>query len=86
MQILNYFNCCNIDNIKSINFIHSISIYSIILILVAIGLHITLIIYGSNIIGLYPGGLTIKQWAICLGLSLMVIIVGLIIRQLPYDN
>jgi hypothetical protein len=83
--MLNYFNCCNIDNIKSINFIHNISIYSLLLILFAIGLHITVIIYGGNILGLYPGGLTIKQWAICLGFSLMVIIVGLIIRQLPYD-
>lgn len=85
MQIFNYFNCRNLYHQNSINFIHGISVKMVVVIIIAIVLHVLVILYGDNVFGLYPGGLTIKQWAICLGLSLIVIIVGLVIRQLPYD-
>lgn len=53
--------------------------------LVAFGLQVIAIHTGSNLFHVYPYGLTLKQWAICIGLALIVILIGLIISQVPYD-
>lgn len=85
MQIFNYFNCRNLGE-QSHNFVDGINLKSCFSLLFSIGIHILVICMGKSIFGLYPYGLTLKQWAICLGLSLVVILVGLIVKQIPYDS
>ena len=40
---------------------------------------------GGDILGLYPYGLTVKQWAICIGLSMIVWILGFLFKLIPKD-
>ncbi len=49
------------------------------------GLQVFVVHAAGGIFELYPNGLTFKQWAISIGLALIVLLVGLIVSQLPYD-
>lgn len=85
MQFVNYLNCRS-SNSNSHNFLEGITWTSGIGILLALGLQILIIFQGSHIMELYPYGLTIKQWAICASMSLVVVLVGMLVKQLPYDH
>lgn len=83
MQIVNYFNCRNLSQ-KSVNFVDEFSIYKLFCIFIPLGLQVFIISIGGTAFGIYPSGLTLKQWAICLGISLIVALTGLITKQIPY--
>jgi Ca2+ transporting ATPase len=82
MQFVNYFNCHSIGE-KSFTFFSLLNIPTIVCILLAIGLHILALFHGREVLQIYPGGLTFEQWAICLGLSLLVVLVAILTRELP---
>lgn len=71
---------------SSINLFKNVSIAGIFCVLLSLGLHILVLIKGGDIFGLYPSGLTVKQWALCGGLALIVVLVGLIVKQIPEDQ
>lgn len=85
MQFFNYFNCRNLGE-QSLNFVDGVNVATCCSLFFSIGIHVGVISIGSSVFGLYPFGLTLKQWAICLGLSLVVVLVGLIVKQIPYEN
>lgn len=83
MQFVNYFNCRNLSQ-KSVNFVDGFTISKFVCILGVLGLHVGVVSVGGTAFGVYPLGLTLKQWAICLGISLIVALTGLITKQIPY--
>lgn len=83
MQFLNYFNCFNIGE-KSI--FKALSVQSIIGFIAAFTLHVLTVFVGGTIFELYPNGLTPKQWGISLSLSLFVLIIGIVLKQIPYES
>ncbi len=48
--------------------------------------HYFFITYGGNYFGFYPNGLTIKQWAFSLGLSMIVWVVGFLVKLMPSSH
>lgn len=54
-------------------------------IFIVFGLQVFVVHAAGSVLELYPNGLTFKQWAISIGLALIVLLVGLIVSQLPYD-
>lgn len=83
MQFINYFNCRNLGQ-KNVNFVQGFTISKLVCIVFALGLQILIIFTGGSAFGLYPYGLSLKQWTICLGISLIVSIAGLITKQIPF--
>lgn len=94
MQLMNYLNCFHLVNRRDIrsnnnNFTQILDKRKIGIIfsaVVALGGQIVVTCFGGEGLCLYPNGLTIKQWAICLGLSLFVIITRLVVKQFPEEN
>lgn len=85
MQFVNYFNCRSLNN-NSHNFLEEMNWAAGMGIVVAFGLQIFIIFVGSDVMELYPSGLTLTQWAICASMSLVVVLVGMLVKQIPYDN
>jgi hypothetical protein len=85
MQIFNYFNCRKIVDFE-INIYKSIKFINIILFVITLVANYFFITYGGNYFGFYPNGLTIKQWAFCLGMSMIVWIVGFLVKLMPSSH
>lgn len=83
MQFFNYFNCFNIGEK---NILKAVSIQSIIGFIVSFGLHVLTVFVGGSTFEFYPSGLTPKQWGISLSLSLLVLIIGIVLKQIPYES
>ena len=83
MHFMNYFNCFNLGerNILKIVSFQSLAAY-----LFALGLHILVMLVGDHVFEIYPHGLTPKQWGISIGFSVSVLIIGTLVKQIPYEN
>ena len=85
MQIFNFLNCRKVNE-SGLNLFENLSLKQAFFIIAALGLQVFVIHKGGSIWGVYPNGLIFVQWVICLGLSLCVIVVGILVKQIPDDE
>lgn len=65
------------------NVLSGIGIHNIVIFCLTLGTHIMFIEFGGSTAHFYANGLSIIQWLFCMGISLIVMLIGLIVRLLP---
>jgi len=82
MQIFNYFNFRQF-NMKEVNIFKNFKVASILIVFFVL---IANVIYVQNMgdhVGFYRNGLLFEQWVICFGISMILWVVGIMVRLFP---
>ncbi len=82
MQIFNYFNFRQF-NIKEVNIFKNFKLGSFIILILILLVNIFFVQNIGGYFGLYTNGLTFEQWIICVGVSMVIWVVGILTRLFP---